>query len=499
MQSSGKPRGVLTMLRSYENALKLLNSQRRNARPKAVNAPLQVESQGSSQALRGLPSLSGMKEWLQLLGHSDRDINGLNIVHVTGTKGKGSTCAFTRCLLRAHGLRTGFPKRVGLYTSPDLRCIRERIQIDDKPITEDLFTKYFFEVWDCLFPVNRQSDAQTLRQPRFLQLLALTAFHAFIGEKVEAAIFETHHGGEYDATNVIQKPVVTGITSLGLDHVEQLGPTIENIAWHKSGIFKTGSPAFSLPQEPSPAAVMRKRAAEKGTTLSFVSVNDSLLPGNTKVLGVPVQRLNFSLALELSKAFLHSKGPGSHLTGDDISLGVERFSWPGRFEIIDEGVTRWFLDGAHNELSIGQAAEWYAKITNSCQRGHRVLIFTHFSEERDGPALLRHLVLALLANNAAPDHVIFTTYKERKDGSTRFDKMLKVPESSIPEHFALYSSIWKELDLRVQSAKVSTAETIEEAIQLARDIASQEGQNQVFITGSLYLVGGALNILQPEV
>jgi folylpolyglutamate synthase len=77
--------------------------------------------------------------------------------------------------------------------------------------------------------------------------------------------------------------------------------------------------------------------------------------------------------------------------------------------------------------------------------------------------------------------------------------MLKVPESSVPEHFALYSSIWKELDLREQSAKVSTAETIEEAIQLARDIASQGGQNQVFITGSLYLVGGALNILQPEV
>lgn len=83
--------------------------------------------------------------------------------------------------------------------------------------------------------------------------------------------------------------------------------------------------------------------------------------------------------------------------------------------------------------------------------------------------------------------------------TSAIDKMLKVPESSVPEHFALYSSIWEKLDLREPPAKISTAETIEEAIQLARDIASQGGQHQVLITGSLYLVGGALNILQPEV
>lgn len=87
-------------------------------------------------------------------------------------------------------------------------------------------------------------NSETTRQPRYLQFVALLAFHTFIRENVQAAIFETHYGGEYDATNVMQNPVVTGITSLGMDHIAQLGPTIENIAWHKAGIFKSRSPAF---------------------------------------------------------------------------------------------------------------------------------------------------------------------------------------------------------------------------------------------------------------
>ena len=130
-------------------------------------------------------------------------MNDLNIIHVAGTKGKGSTCAFVRSLLRVHGLRTGYPQKIGLYTSPDLRCIRERIQINDKPILEDAFTKYFFEVWERLSNQNSQTMEETPRLPRYLQLLALTAFHTFIREQTQAAIFETHHGGEYDATNVV--------------------------------------------------------------------------------------------------------------------------------------------------------------------------------------------------------------------------------------------------------------------------------------------------------
>lgn len=283
----------------------------------------------------------------------------MNIIHVAGTKGKGSTCAFTRSFLHAHGLRTGFPKRIGLYTGPDLQSIRERIQIDNQPITEDLFTRYFFEVWERLSPSDSLDDSRKTRQPRYLQLLALLAFHTFIRERVQAAIFETHHGGEYDATNVIPQPVVTAITSLGMDHVAQLGPTIEDIAWHKSGIFKPAVPAFSAPQDLGPAEVMRGRAEEKNVPLKFVSINEKL-PENKKVLAVPVQRINCSLALEVAQCFLQVKAPECVIDDDLVREGVENFSWPGRFEIIQDGQIRWFLDGAHNPLSLRQASQWFA-------------------------------------------------------------------------------------------------------------------------------------------
>lgn len=288
----------------------------------------------------------------------------MNVIHIAGTKGKGSTCAFVRSLLRAHGLRTGFPYKIGLYTSPDLRCVRERIQLDDKPITEDIFAKYFFEVWDGVSSRDPEIREDSKTPPRYLQLLALLALHTFIREQTEVVILETHHGGEYDATNVVQKPAVTGITPIGMDHVAQLGPTLESIAWHKAGIFKHGAPAFSAPQDPQTEAVLQTRAAEKNVDLTFVPV-DTTLPTNSQSLNVPVQRMNCSLAIAISNAFLKHKAPGGHhqLSQSDIVEGIEKFSWPGRFETIREGKCSWFLDGAHNELSVRQAAMWFAQAT----------------------------------------------------------------------------------------------------------------------------------------
>jgi folylpolyglutamate synthase len=219
-------------------------------------------------------------------------------------------------------------------------------------------------VWENLLSHDLGQKTEPARQPRYLQLLALLAFHTFIRENVDAAIFETHHGGEYDATNVIRAPVVTGITSLGMDHLEQLGPTIENIAWHKAGIFKAGAPALSVPQEAGPTEVLRNRAAKKKTSLTFISTNMSL-PVDLKALSVPVQRLNCSLALELSKTFLQHRAPDHALDSNDICTGVKNFSWTGRFEVLEDGRSLWFLDGAHNILSLEQAAEWFAKNTSA--------------------------------------------------------------------------------------------------------------------------------------
>jgi folylpolyglutamate synthase len=259
--------------------------------------------------------------------------------------------------MRAYGSRTGFPRKVGLYTSPHLINPEERIRINFEPLPRDLFAKYFFEVDDVLAR-HHPEDFDT--RPRHLQLFALLSFHAFIREGVDAAIFETHHGGEYDSTNVIEKPIVTAITTLGIDHIRQLGSTIESIAWHKAGIFKSGAPAFSAPQETAAAEVLRERASEKGVSLQFVDPDPSL-PAHTVQLKPDVQRINCSVALAAVRSFLDQKTikKCSHLSSSDVLQGIIQFSWPGRFQLVIENQFQWFLDGAHNEISVITAAEWF--------------------------------------------------------------------------------------------------------------------------------------------
>jgi len=204
------------------------------------------------------------------------------------------------------------------------------------------------------------------------------------------AIYDTHHGGEYDATNVIEHPAATVITALGMDHVQQLGPTIENIAWHKAGIFKRGAHAFSSPQEASAAEVLRARAAEKGVHLQFVE-NDPDLLADAPQLKPDVQRVNCSVALAAVRYFLEdgatkniSKGT-PQLSSSDILQGIRQFSWPGRFQTIVEGTFSWFLDGAHNEMSVGKAAEWFIESS----QGKRY--FTHPEHDHVSLTFIAHL------------------------------------------------------------------------------------------------------------
>ena len=171
-------------------------------------------------------------------------------------------------------------------------------------------------------------------------------------------MIETHHGGEYDATNVIEGPIATVITPIGMDHAKQLGPTTRNIAWHKSGILKPGAVAVSAQQEASVVSVLKSRASEKGVTLRFTRSEDlACLPKDMMQLTPDVQRDNASLALTCIRSFLEqvnirrgtALGP---ISPEDILEAVGQFSWPGRFQHIAEKDIDWFLDGAHNEMSV---------------------------------------------------------------------------------------------------------------------------------------------------
>jgi folylpolyglutamate synthase len=335
-------------------------------------------------------------------------INKLNVIHVAGTKGKGSTCAFIDAFLQSHFERSGSPRKTGLYTSPHLIVPEERIRINMRPLERDVFVNYFFEVFDTL---SMQDSDAFETSPRLLQLFLLVAIHSFIREGVDAAIIETHHGGEYDATNVIEHPVVTAITSLGMDHVSQLGPSLENIAWHKAGIFKPGATAFSVVEEVSVAKVLQDRAAEKGVELQFIDLDPSL-PQDEINLKPDVQRLNCSLALAVVRFFIGRglfTGKNAGLHSDDILQGIRRFSWPGRFQVVVEHVNQWFLDGAHNQMSVAIAGKWFMEastaqrlcaesfedvVANRQDRSRpipRILIFGQVTEQRDAITVIRSL------------------------------------------------------------------------------------------------------------
>ena len=179
-----------------------------------------------------------------------KDLDQIHAIHVAGTKGKGSTSAFISSILSQYLSSdsnttdtTGKRKlrKIGLYTSPHLRFVRERIKINNEPLSEAKFAQYFFEVWDRLgaaaSAAGQPADAPGTR-PVYFRYLTLMAFHAYISEGVDTAVIECGIGGEYDSTNILVKPAVTAVTSLGIDHVGMLGGTLTEIAWHKAGIFK---------------------------------------------------------------------------------------------------------------------------------------------------------------------------------------------------------------------------------------------------------------------
>ena len=232
--------------------------------------------------------------------------------------------------------------------------VRERIRINNQPLSIEQFTIRFFEIWDKL----PEQPTPRLDIPRYLQLLALLSFHVFIEEKVDVAIYETHMGGEFDATNIIT-PLVAAITPIAEDHIRLLGPTIQDVAWHKAGIFKPGSSAaFSAHQEDVVSTVLQRRASEKRLKLEFIEIN-SELPYQDTILKPRAQLINCSLALALVRAWLSISGQ-QPLEEIDIARGIEQFSWPGRYQQIHDRCYHWFLDGAHTYTSFRYAVEWFA-------------------------------------------------------------------------------------------------------------------------------------------
>lgn len=298
-----------------------------------------------------------------------------------------------------------------MYTSPHLLVPQERVRISGAAIDERGFARYFFEVWERLFSGEAAATSENGERPRYLQLCVLVALHAFIREGVAAVVLETHHGGEYDATNFVEKPVVTVVTPLGRDHVKQLGPGMREIAWHKAGIFKAGAVAIAAAQEEGLEEVLRARAGERGVVGGEVRVVRGEEEVGVRGVRPDVQRGNCAVAVVAVRAFLERKAGegGEVLSEESVRRGIEGFKWPGRFQVVERGGgrERWWCDGAHNEMSIGVAGRWFVDGVEEGGRA-RVLVFSQISDSRETEPVFRCLAESLRGSGV--QLVIFTTY-----------------------------------------------------------------------------------------
>lgn len=332
------------------------------------------------------------------------------------------------------------------------------------------------------------------------------AFHTYISEGVNATVIECGIGGAYDSTNVLQQPAVTGITNLGIDHVGVLGGTLPEIAWHKAGVIKKGAKCYTTSSQlPEAEAVLEKVASEVGSELVYVDVDPRMASGEIQLgLEAEFQKTNASLALAIAKDWLSNHGyAGLPSYEEKLAQGLRDCKWSGRCETRIEKNLTWYIDGGHTLESIKLAGQWYASTqgqqstSTGPKSGKRYLIFNQ--QTRDAQALARalHDTLSTTLNDAHPfSHAIFCTNTTFKEAGFKPDLVSVNTNASDVEALKVQKELaetWKDIDVQ---SHVSVVRTIEEAVELVRQHAKEEEPVTAFVTGSLHLVGGFLEVVE---
>ncbi|KAG2349046.1 FolC bifunctional protein [Suillus weaverae] len=509
-----------TTIPTYRDAIDALNSLQSNA------AILEaVRAAGATLYPNAMPE---MIDYLRRVGLEPSHLNDLNVIHITGTKGKGSTSAFTDSILRS--ARPGW--KIGLYTSPHLVAVRERIRINGEPLSEQEFTRYFFEVWNLL--QNTKCEAATTPfMPNYFRYLTLMAFYTFNQLKVDATILEVGIGGRSDSTNIVPKPVVTGVTALGYDHTRLLGEKLSQIANQKGGIYKEGVPALTVEQPEEGIFELGVCAVEQKA--SQFTITDTLPSTIQLGLAGAHQRSNAGLAVQLAHTFLSIKdqsyppmsdpntsgAASATWSGSEIEPlrsfptsfldGLKNAHWPGRCQtVLDpklEGAT-WFLDGAHTQESLACCLEWFVSPTvglpvRPVSDGHppRVLIFNCTSGRSGGDfltAILQRIEEQLAMHGSLEkkedffDKVIFCSNVTYASGNFKGDltsaAMFTTDNLNLKTQREIEAA-WNKL-VPTYSGTVHVLPSIEDAVEEARKTLNVS----VLVTGSLHLVGGVIEV-----
>ena len=400
------------------------------------------------------PGLSRTRELLDRLG---RPQDSLRFVHVAGTNGKGSVCAMLASVLKSAGFKTG------LYTSPYITVFNERMSINGTPISDVLLA----EITETIVPhALAMEDA-----PTEFELVTALAFQYFKSQGCDLVVLETGLGGRLDSTNVIENPLCSVITNIGLDHTRELGETLEQIAAEKAGIIKEGRPtvAYALPE--SVQAVLTTRFWEQNSpfvTADFSrihSISDSRegqvfsyrdsAPLTLPLLGAH-QLKNAAVVLETVEVL---RGEGLSLPQKAVEEGLAATFWPARFEILSH--TPYFIvDGGHNP----QCAE---TVTENLLRyfpdTRRVLLFGVLADKD-------YLTQAGILNKAADAFVTITP-----------DSPRALPAETLAKALAPLGK------------PVFAAPDLEVGIRKALELAGETGL--VCSVGSLYTAGRVRNYI----
>ncbi len=443
------------LLRSYPAAMDYLAAQ------------INHERRPPRKHQRGMFTLARMQ---RLLKDLDQPQDRFKCIHVAGTKGKGSTAVMLASMLANNGLK------VGVYTSPHVMDIRERIVVNDAMISKHDMARYIARIAEVTAGYEKD-------RPTYFEILTAVAFLYFAEQGVDLAVVEVGLGGRFDATNTI-KPEAIALTSISLDHMAQLGDTVEQIASEKAGVFKRGVPIISAPQPTGVKRVLKKAADETGSRLAFVGdeIRFSYRFESSREAGpqaricittatshfdhllVPLvgehQAINCSVALGVLDVL---KGRGFAIDDEKVTVGLTKVKLQGRMEMLcDE--PRVLADGAHNAASIEALMR---AIGQNVPYDSMVVIFGCCGD-KDVEGMLKLIQLGA-------DKVIFTG--------------INSPRSADPLELAA-----RFAEITGRMAQVAT--DLAEAIEIAEKAITRE--DLICITGSFYLVSEAKSFFETH-
>ncbi len=308
------------------------------------------------ESTKSYGSILGLDSIRELMHELDDVWEKLEIVHVAGTNGKGSVCCFLASVLKEAGYQ------VGQYTSPAVFGMRDMYRLNGECILEEEYAFIMQEVADAC---GRMAE-QGLRHPTVFEVETALAFLWFYRKKCDIVLLETGMGGSMDATNLIQKPLCSVITSVSMDHMAFLGNSLTEIAEAKAGIIKEGCPVVSAVQCPQVRQVIEQKAGERHAPYYTAKQIKQVLAEHGKLcclhpeLGIlklsmtgSYQTRNVSLAIETLAVL---QGLGYPMQKKQICSGLEKAVWPGRFECICKHPL-FYIDGAHNPVAAMQLKE----------------------------------------------------------------------------------------------------------------------------------------------